>query len=55
MKGINVKTVQHLLSYKDIRLTLRYARLSREHLQGAVGMFDRSVEVGTKQEQSARL
>jgi integrase len=51
MNGINLKTVQHLLGHKDIRMTLRYAHLSKEHLQAAVGTLDRNFEVGTKREQ----
>lgn len=51
MNGLNLKTVQTLLGHKDIRMTLRYSHLSREHLQAAVGTLDRSGEVGTKWEQ----
>jgi hypothetical protein len=36
MNGFNLKTVQYLLGHKDIRMTLRYAHLSGEHLQAAV-------------------
>jgi integrase len=55
MNGINLKTVQHLLGHKDIRMALRYAHLSREHLQAAVGTLDQSFEVGTKREQGTSL
>jgi integrase len=55
MNNVNLKTVQHLLGHKDIRMTLRYAHLSREHLQAAVGTLDRSFEVGTKREQGTNL
>lgn len=55
MNGINLKTVQHLLGHKDIRMTLRYAHLSREHLQTAVGTLERSFEVGTNREQGTSL
>jgi integrase len=55
MNGIILKSVQHLLGHKDIRMTLRYAHLSREHLQAAVGTLDRSFEVGTKREQGTSL
>jgi integrase len=55
MNGINLKSVQHLLGHKDVRMTLRYAHLSREHLQAAVGTLDRSFEVGTKREQGTSL
>jgi integrase len=50
MNNVNLKTVQHLLGHKDIRMTLRYSHLSREHLQAAVGTLDRKAEVGTKRE-----
>lgn len=53
MKNVNLKTVQHLLGHKDIRMTLRYSHLSREHLQAAVGTLDRSFELGTKREQKS--
>jgi site-specific recombinase XerD len=51
MKGFNLKTVQYLLGHKDIRMTLRYAHLSGEHLQAAVGTLDAGLKVGTKREQ----
>jgi integrase len=55
MNNVNLKAVQHLLGHKDIRMTLRYSHLSREHLQAAVGTLDRSFEVGTKREQATNL
>jgi integrase len=55
MNGINLKIVQHLLGHKDMRMTLRYAQLSREHLQAAVGTLDQSFEVGTEREQGTSL
>jgi integrase len=55
MNNVNLKTVQHLLGHEDIRMTLRYSPLSREHLQAAVGTLDRSFEMGTKREQSTSL
>jgi site-specific recombinase XerD len=53
MNNCNLKTVQDLLGHKDIRMTLRYAHLSREHLQTAVRSLDRNraMEMGTKREQ----
>ena len=36
MNGVDLKTVMRLLGHKDIRMTLRYAHLSKEHLQAAV-------------------
>jgi len=55
MNGINLKTVQYFLGHKDIRMTLRYAHLSGEHLQAAVGIFDLGLNVGTKREQGTNL
>src|SRR5690606_20921784 len=45
VNGINLKTVQYLLGHKDIRMTLRYAHLSREHLQAAVGTLALGLQV----------
>lgn len=36
MKGVDFKTVQELLGHKDIRMTLRYSHLSRDHKKQAV-------------------
>jgi integrase len=55
MNGVDLKTVMRLLGHKDIRMTLRYAHLSPEHLQAAVGTLDQSFEVGTKREQGTSL
>jgi integrase len=55
VNGINLKTVQYLLGHKDIRMTLRYAHLSGEHLQAAVGTLDSRLNVGTKREQGTNL
>ena len=51
MNGVDLKTVMRLLGHKDIRMTLRYAHLSGEHLQAAVGTLDSGLNVGTKREQ----
>ena len=48
MNGINLKTVQYLLGYKDIRMTLRYAHISWEHLQATVGTLDVGLTLGAK-------
>jgi integrase len=55
MNGVDLKTVMRLLGHKDIRMTLRYAHLSREHLQAAVGTLDIGLKVGTKREQGTNL
>jgi site-specific recombinase XerD len=36
MNGCDLKTVQQLLGYKDIKMTMRYSHLSGEHLNNAV-------------------
>ncbi|RKZ30619.1 hypothetical protein DRQ36_04955 [bacterium] len=36
IKGINSKTVRRLLGHKDIRMTMRYPHLSKEHVREAV-------------------
>jgi len=55
MNGVDLKTVMRLLGHKDIRMTLRYAHLSGEHLQAAVGTLDIGLKVGTKREQGTNL
>jgi len=33
MKGCDLRTVQQLMGHKDIKMTMRYAHLSKAHLQ----------------------
>jgi len=40
MKGCDLRTVQQLMGHKDIKMTMRYAHLSKAHLQEAVGKLD---------------
>jgi site-specific recombinase XerD len=40
MSGCNIRTVQQLMGHKDIKMTMRYSHLSKEHLQEAVGKLD---------------
>ena len=55
MNGVDLKTVMRLLGHKDIRMTLRYAHLSGEQLQAAVGTLDSGLKKGTKREQGTNL
>jgi integrase len=36
MKGCDLRTVQQLLGHKDIKMTMRYSHLSKEHLSNVV-------------------
>jgi integrase len=40
MTGIDLTTVKGLLGHKDIKMTLRYAHLSRPHIRNAVKALD---------------
>ena len=40
MEGFNLRTIQQLLGHRDLRMTMRYAHLSAEHLQQAVNRLD---------------
>jgi integrase len=40
MSGCDFRTVQQLMGHKDIKMTMRYAHLSQDHLQEAVGKLD---------------
>ena len=40
MQGVDLKTVQQIMGHKDIRMTMRYAHLSPEHVQKAVETLD---------------
>lgn len=42
MNGCDIRTVQQLMGHKDIKMTMRYSRLSRSHLQEAVERLDTS-------------
>jgi integrase len=41
MSGCNLRSVQQLMGHKDIKMTMRYSHLSKEHLQEAVAKLDR--------------
>jgi len=52
MNGVNLRIVQHLLGHKDIKMTMRYAHLSKEHIRDAVEILsDRVFGYGTKMAQ----
>jgi len=40
MSGCNLRAVQQLMGHKDIKMTMRYSHLSKEHLQEAVSKLD---------------
>jgi site-specific recombinase XerD len=40
MKGVGLKAVQELLGHSDLKMTMRYAHLSKAHLQEAVAVLN---------------
>jgi integrase len=40
MKGVSLKAVQELLGHADLKMTMRYAHLSKSHLKEAVNLLD---------------
>jgi integrase len=40
MKGVSLKAVQELLGHADLKMTMRYAHLSKAHLQEAVAVLN---------------
>jgi site-specific recombinase XerD len=40
MKGVDLRTVAKLLGHRDIKMTMRYAHLAPDHLQGAVDVLE---------------
>lgn len=55
MSGCNLRTIQQLMGHKDIKMTMRYSHLSKEHLQDAVAKLDSIWTLyGHQQENSVR-
>jgi site-specific recombinase XerD len=40
MKGASLKAVQELLGHADMKMTMRYAHLSHEHLRDSVDLLN---------------
>jgi integrase len=43
MAGVDMRTVAEILGHSDLKMTQRYAHLSREHVSNAVGKLDASL------------
>jgi len=41
MNGVGLKAVQELLGHSDLKMTMRYAHLSRAHLKEAVAVLNK--------------
>ena len=41
MNGVGLKAVQELLGHADMKMTMRYAHLSHEHLREAVSVLNK--------------
>ena len=40
MRGASLKAVQELLGHADLKMTMRYAHLSHEHLRDSVNLLN---------------
>ncbi len=40
MKGASLRSVAELLGHRELRMVMRYAHLSQEHLSAEVGLLD---------------
>lgn len=45
MAGIDLTTVKELLGHKDVKMTLRYAHLSKPHVRNAVNILDERCKI----------
>ncbi len=43
MSGVDITTVSKLLGHKSLKMTLRYAHLSKQHLLNAVDILDSAI------------
>jgi hypothetical protein len=43
MRGVDLRTIRTPLESRDLRMTMRYSRLSPEHLRKAVQNLDKSL------------
>jgi integrase len=56
MEGVNLKAVQELLGHADLKMTMRYAHLSKGHLQEAVAMLNGLIDAKlTKKPENAKV
>jgi len=61
MKGANLKAVQELLGHADMKMTIRYAHLSKEHLRDSVNLLNdlphgkQMVNIGPKAKRASNL
>jgi hypothetical protein len=51
MGGVDLPTVKELMGHKDIKMTLRYTHLSRDHMHAAVQVLE---NFGTESRQFSR-
>jgi site-specific recombinase XerC len=56
MSGCGIRTVQQLLGHTTVKTTMKYAHLSREHLQEAINLvgarLSHKVETNLKQSEN---
>jgi integrase len=61
MKGASLKAVQELLGHADMKMTMRYAHLSQEHLRDSVNLLNdlpcgkEMVNIGPKVKRASNL
>lgn len=61
MKGASLKAVQELVGHADLKMTMRYAHLSQEHLRDSVNLLNdlpsgkEMVNIGPKKAKTENL